>query len=339
MDSLLDKVSSNEAEVDRSMVKIGALAAVGVISFFLFGFFLKLFILEKAGDSFIFLAVAAIVFLIIFFFQIFFIKTSQWINLIISLESLGLAVGFYDKISSTLLLAVLAVFLILLWANYSGRREFQNTLKIRFFQISRIVFPKAIMGLALFASVAYYDLSGLGDFASTGKNQEFFISQSSFEKIILPTAGIVNKLNISPEIDFSLPIGDLVKDMAKKQIEENSQFQTLPQAMRNQLIVKATKEIETQISDFFGVPTESKSTISEMLYKAMVDKFNKMPKNIKNIILIGIAALIFLTIEGIAWPIRWLVSVLAWLVYEILLAAGFATIVLEKKSREIVILK
>ncbi|MEK7555651.1 MAG: hypothetical protein AAB516_02450, partial [Patescibacteria group bacterium] len=154
-----------------------------------------------------------------------------------------------------------------------------------------------------------------------------------------PTAGIVNKLNISPEIDFSLPIGDLVKDMAKKQIEENSQFQTLPQAMRNQLIVKATKEIETQISDFFGVPTESKSTISEMLYKAMVDKFNKMPKNIKNIILIGIAALIFLTIEGIAWPIRWLVSVLAWLVYEILLAAGFATIVLEKKSREIVILK
>ncbi|MEK7555371.1 MAG: hypothetical protein AAB516_00945, partial [Patescibacteria group bacterium] len=183
MDSLLDKVSSNEAEVDRSMVKIGALAAVGVISFFLFGFFLKLFILEKAGDSFIFLAVAAIVFLIIFFFQIFFIKTSQWINLIISLESLGLAVGFYDKISSTLLLAVLAVFLILLWANYSGRREFQNTLKIRFFQISRIVFPKAIMGLALFASVAYYDLSGLGDFASTGKNQEFFISQSSFEKI------------------------------------------------------------------------------------------------------------------------------------------------------------
>lgn len=339
MDSLLDKVSSDEAEVDRSMVKIGVLAAVGAISFFLFGLFLKLFILEKAGNFFIFLVAAAIVFLIVFFLQIFFIKTSRWMNLFVSCEVLGLAVGFYDKISSTLLLVVLAVFLILLWANYSGRREFQNTLKIRFFQISKVVFPKAIMGLALFASVAYYDLSGLGNLASGDKNQEFFISQPAFEKIVLPTAGIVNKLNIFPEIDFSLPIEDLVKDMAKKQIEENSQFKMLPQAMKNQLIVQAAKEIETRISDFFGVPIKSKSTVSQTLYKAMVDKFSNLPQNIKSVILMGIAALIFLTIEGIAWPIRLAVSVLAWLVYEILLAAGFATIVLESKSREMVILK
>ncbi|MEE8131638.1 MAG: hypothetical protein V3T98_01180 [Candidatus Paceibacterota bacterium] len=335
MESLLDKVSHDEAEVDRSMIKIGALAAVGIISFFLFGFFLKLFIVEKAANSFIFLIAAAVGFLIVFLLQIFFIKTLWRANFIIFLETLGLAAGFYDKISSTLLITVLVVFLILLWANYSGRREFHNMLKLRFFRISKIVFPKVIMGLALFASVIYYNLSGLGEFAAAGESKEIFISQSSFEKIIAPASGIIQKLNIMPEFDFSSSI----REIAERQIKENPQIQMLPASIKEQAINKAADEIEKQISDLIGVPVKTESSISQTLYQAMVDKFNKMSQNVKNAILIGIAAVIFLTIEGIAWPIRWIVAVLAWLVYEILLAAGFATVVLEGKSREMVILK
>lgn len=342
MRSLLDKVSHNEAEVDRSIIKISSLAAVGIISFFLFGLFLKLFIIESAPNSFIFLIAAAVVFLIIFLLQIFFIKTLWRVNFIIFLEILGLTAGFYDKISSTLLIAVLAVFLILLWANYSGRREFHNMLRLRFFRISKIVFPKAIMGLALLASVVYYSLSGLGAYAkepAMGQAQEFFISQPVFEKIVAPSVGIINKLNILPDFSASSSIKDLAQGMAQEQINENPQLQILPQAMKEKLINKAVNEIEAQISDLIGATVESESTIIETLYSAMVDKFNKMPQNIKSIILIGIAALVFLTIEGIAWPIRLVVAVLAWLVYEILLAAGFAVVTLEDKSREMVILK
>ncbi|HDH31235.1 MAG TPA: hypothetical protein ENH26_00470 [Candidatus Wolfebacteria bacterium] len=340
MESLLDKVSLDEAEVDRSKIKIGILAGLGVISFFLFGFFLKLFILENASNSFIFLSAAAVVFLIIFLLQILFIKTLWRVNFIIFLEVIGLTAGFYDKISFTLLITSLIVFLVLMWASYNGRREFHNMLKMRFFRISKIVFPKAIMGLALFASVIYYSLSGLGAYAEDPELVEgFFIPQSTFEKIISPAANIINKLNILPEFDFSASIGDLVKNMAQEQINESPQLQMLPEAVKEQMIVKAIKKIEIQISDFLGMPIKSEAKISATLYNVMVDKFSGLPKNIKSAILIGIAVIIFLTIEGIAWPIRWVIAVFAWLIYELLLAAGFANIVLEGKSRELIILK
>ncbi|PIY58818.1 hypothetical protein COY97_02210 [Candidatus Wolfebacteria bacterium CG_4_10_14_0_8_um_filter_39_64] len=71
----------------------------------------------------------------------------------------------------------------------------------------------------------------------------------------------------------------------------------------------------------------------------MVEKFTKLPENVRLFAPVAIAALIFLTIVSLSLPIRLITTVLAFLIYEICLALGFSTIMLEGKSREIIILK
>ncbi len=333
MKSLIDKVSRNETGFNSSIIKIYALAVVGVISFFLFGFFLKLFIFEGAVNSFLFLIIAATGFLIIFLLQVFFIKTLWIANLIILVGTVGLFISFYDKISSILLITILAVFLILLWANYSGNRELKNIIKIRFFRISKIVLPRVIIGLALFISVVYY--------INISQAEEFFISKSSFEKIIAPVGTLVQGLNIIPNFDFSLSIEELARNIAQKQINESPQFRILSQATKEQLVNETAKETRKRIFEFLGVSAMVKpdSALSEVLYGAMAEKFLNLSQNTKNVILAIMAILLFLTIKIIAIPVRFIISILAWLIYEILLSSGFARVALEKKGKEMLILE
>jgi len=75
------------------------------------------------------------------------------------------------------------------------------------------------------------------------------------------------------------------------------------------------------------------------LYEIMITKVSQLPANVKSFIPIGIAALIFLSIISLSWPIRMIVNVPAYLIYEICLALGFSAIIIEGKSGEVIILK
>ena len=52
-----------------------------------------------------------------------------------------------------------------------------------------------------------------------------------------------------------------------------------------------------------------------------------------------LAILVFFTVVGFGLPIRWVVTSFTFVIYEIFLALGFSAIMLEGRSREIVILK
>lgn len=324
------------ADTDRSIFKIIVLAVLGIISSFIFGYFLKLFIFESRLDFLLVSFSSLLVFLAIFLLGAFFIKSRTRISQIIFLESLAFSAMFYDKLSITFAGGVLASFLILLWANYSGRLELENTMKIKFWRIGKKVLPKAIVALALFIGIAY--ISSIGSVgAADGK--EFFISQSVFEKIISPVINMKIVQSFLPGFNLSLPVGELAKNLAVNQIEQNSQLKLLPAAAKNQLINQAAKELEDKFSDIIGAPVNPKIGTLETLYRAMVKKFSELPENIRVVVPAGVAVLIFLTIVSLTLPIRWLATILAYFIYEICLALGFSDIMLEGRSREIIILK
>lgn len=326
-------MQNNQAiETDQSISKIIALAALGIIFSFFFGYFLKLFILESRLDFLLFSSSVFLSFLTVFLIGVFFIKSGFRASQIIFLESLAFLAAFYDYLSVNIAIGALASFLILLWANHSGRLELENTMKIKFWRIGKKVLPKAIVALSLFVSVAYVGVVGAGE-------KEFFISQQVFEKIISPAIDMKIVQNFLPGFDSSLPTGELIKNLAKSQIEKNSQMKLLPEAAKKQLINQTAKELEKQFSDFIGAPINPKAKTLETLYRAMVKKISELPENIRVVVPVGVAALIFLTIISLTLPIRWLVSILAYLVYEICLALGFSVIMLEGRSREIIILK
>lgn len=318
---LLNK-TTDEVEVDRSVAKIVILAAIAIIFSFAFGYFLKAFIVHGQWNFLLISFFIALGFLTFFLLEVFFIKAFRIVSFIIFLQTLAILAPFYDHLSKTVAFGTLISFLIFLLGIYIGRAELDNMLKIKFWRISKKTLPKAITGLALFSSIVYVGISGF-------EQKQFFISQNNFEKI----------MKFVPGFDFSLPVETLIKNFAIKQVESNAQFELLPESMKKKLIDQSVKDLEKEISDFVGIPLNLKLKASEVLYQVIVEKYTKLPENVKLFTPAAIGLIIFLTIVSLSWPIRLIVTTVAFLIYEICLALGFGTIIMEGRSREIIVLK
>ena len=328
---LLNQATS-QVEGDKSIAKIIILAAVVIILSFLFGYFLKSAVLNGNTGDFILPFSAASLFLVFYFLNILFIKSVWRTNLIVLLESLAFLVVFYNMLSFNLLLGAFAAFLVLLWGSYAGRNELENMMKIKFWRISKRVIPKGIFALALFISVVYAG-------TAIEKKDEFFISQSTFEKLTEPVvqSGLFQKF--FPGFDANIPISQLFENLAEKQIEKNPQLGALPSEAKSQLANQAAAETQKRLNEFFGVTLNSNLDILAAIYDASIKKIALLSGNAKLVVPITIAALLFLIIVGLTLPIRWLISLVAFLFYEIFFALGFSEKTLEGRSREIILLK
>ncbi len=333
MENNSSKIVSDSVDVDRSILKIAVLAVFSVVSLSAFGYFFKLFFQSGEEKLLLISGLSAIIFLIFFTLQTLFIKSLKISSLMIFLSCVGLAAVFYDIANSAILIGIALVFLALFFSNLNGVRELRNSLKISFWKINKTVLPKAIAAIFLFISIIYI-------YGGSKTNGEFFISQQNFEKIVLSPSMIMVQ-RFYPEINTSLTINELAVNLAKKQIGESSELNVLPLTVKKTMVNQAAAELEKQIAGFLSISKSAgkKSTISEAIYEALKNKFNTFPENIKSLILIGVVLTIFLTLEVLALPIRLIISFLAFIVYEILLAFGFANIELEGKSKEIIILK
>ena len=317
-----------------SLGKTIAMAIVGIVAAFGFGLFLNLSIASGNWNPIIITAVLGLLFLSVFLLNVFFIRVLWWSRLTALLEGLALLIGFFDKFSFWIFVGAVLAALAFFWGNLAGLQELENLLKIKLWRVSKRAVPKAIIGLAVFVSLVYYanvEESGLS------KPGQFFISAPTFEKYFIQPAAPFLK-NFIPEFDLSMTAGDLIESMARGQIESSPQAQLLPKAAKELFVNQAAQESERQLSEWIGMPINPKSKISEVIYDAMVKKILELPAEVKNVIPAATALLIFLTIISFTWLIRWLSTFVAYLVYEILLALGFAAVMMESRSREIIVL-
>jgi hypothetical protein len=323
---------SNQVEEDKSIAKISTLAGIAVVFSLLFGFFLKSAVLSGSYSASIWSFSFASLFLAFYFLNAIFIKSTWRSNLIIFLECAAFLVVFYDMLSVNLLLGALVSFLVLVWGNHAGRDEMENALKIKFWQVAKRVLPKAVFALALFVGVAYAG-------TAISEKNDSFVSQTTFDRIARPALenGLVRKF--FPGFDASLPAEQLFESMARSQVEKSGQLSLLPESAKNLLVSQAAKETEQKISEFFGITLNSNLDILSAIYGGIIEKSASLSDNQKMIFPITVAALLFLIIVGLTLPIRWIISLIAFLFYEIFLALGFSELALEGRSREIILLK
>lgn len=331
-----------DVNIDVSIGKIVGLATVGVILAFLFGYCLKLFILNQQTNLFLYSLLTAFLLLAVFLLDIFFVKQTYRSWLIIFLEMAAIVAAFFDVKAAyvgnnffVFTVVFIASFLLLIWADYSGRQTIQDLLKIKFWHVGKASLPKAVFGIALLSSAIYYNISYSGDLAK----REFPISFSAFERLVAPTSGVVRRF--IPEFNPSSSFGDAISRLAKRQLESAPQFDLLPEEQKKILLSRTVAEFNKTAADFIGnnLVLNSDETLGRVLYDVAVNRFANLPENIKSAAPVGIAVAIFLIIIGFALPIRWIVTILAYIVYQILLALGFATVAMEGKSKEVVILR
>ncbi|MEK9150595.1 MAG: hypothetical protein AAB411_00700 [Patescibacteria group bacterium] len=327
------------AEVDWSILKIVVLAAIGVISAFFSGFFLNLFISGGQWSFLIFSSACVLIFLTFFLLNVFFIKALWRLNLIIFLETLALLAGFYAVFISSpmfFLAAGIVVFTVLVLANYAGWQELHNMIEIRFWRIAKLVLPKAVLAVAIFAAVIYY--AALEPAIVGGK--EFFISQSNFEKLIDPITPLIERF--FPQMDFSSSVGDLISGLAENQIESGfdpALANKLDKNAKSGLIGQISDDLKQKLSVYVGPSFDFNLKTGAALYGFLAEKYLGMEVKSKKTVAAVLAAIIFLAVIGLTLPIRLIAALIAFIIYETLIAVGFAEVVLEGKSREIIILK
>ncbi len=335
------KIRSNrwalDSDAHHSILKMVALAVVTVFFAFTLSYFLKVFFGTGNLSSLIILLLSAVGFLTLFLLNVVFIKTMWRSNLIIASESIGLLLGFWDEFSFGLLLGCFFVFLLLVLANYSGTSELENMLKIKVWKVGKRALPKAMLALSLFISLIYY-LALNRNLALWPNN--FFISEQTFEKVIFPTEPFIQKF--FPQFEFQVTTDEFLHRLAESQVDEAVKSQNvgkLPDSLKAELIAKSASDLGGKFASSLGIQLESQDTVAGTLYKALVQRIMLLPSNVHDALPLILAAVVFLLIISLGWLLRWVSSVLAFLIYKLLMYAGFAQLVLEGRSREIAILK
>ena len=328
--SAFSKISASLAKEENHYprIKIGVLVFFGILSSLALGYFFRDF-LVWGNSSLLYASVAAAVFLAILNLQPFFIENREALTIVALFESIAMVGNFADKISWTYLTAFVFIFLILLSGLFNGLRELEEGLKIRFWQVSRLVLPKGIVAVSLFASI----FSVLYLQAEPNK---FFISKETFGKIFSVNAPLIQK--IYPGIDPVMTMDAVVKTIAQNQLSGNPEFQSLSKKSQEQELKKQSNALIANFSQYIGAPLNPRLGVGDAIFEALAVKYENLPDNIKTLILIGVGALIFLTIETLAWPVRLIIAFVAFLVYEILITAGFAKISVETRSKEVITL-
>ncbi|MBI3046475.1 MAG: hypothetical protein HYY86_03010 [Candidatus Harrisonbacteria bacterium] len=319
--------SLETANIDISKWKIAVVWAAGLISALAFGYFLRLFL--GGGNQLMVLTAALVLFLIVFVLQTLFLKGGKIVYSLAALESGGLMIFFLDYFS-WYWLAALAALLGFFWlAVYRGRAEIDDQMKVHFPRIEKKVLAQVFTGISLLISLMYVEIAGLGNLG---------ITQKQIDNLLRPAEPIVQNLLIG-NFSFNMTVYQFVEASMVNQLagQLGVPINAVPAAAKSAAINQSLNALQGQAAGY-GINFRNSDTISQVVYNYLVGQIKKIPSGFRFAVPAGVALIVFLTVRGLGTIIRWLVSVPAYLVYELLLLTGFARLSLESRSREIIIL-
>lgn len=320
------KKEESEANVDFSLIKIIVLGAVGAICVSVFSYYLSKLFQDVAPERVIAVSISGVFLLTALFLQSVFVKDFYRSSLILFLQTLLLFAFFYPNFSFFTVLGVILTFGVFVGAERVSKREADGSIRIKIYKISRVVIPKLVTAVSIFVAVVY-----------TGfYNPDELMPYQAFEKIVLPADALV-------KYAYPVSLKDTFRDAAQRVVDEDLKkqpaFEKLSPSQKSDLSKEYFDSIKLKVRDYLRVDFNDDERIVEIFYRALTRFSAKTAESYENLFLLGVMAVIFIFARMIGALVGWVASVIGALVYEICLALGFATVLYESKSKEIVLLK
>lgn len=310
------------------LIKIGSLAFAGIVFALGFSWFFRSFLLGGEWIQLLWSALCAIGFLITFTLQTFFIRSNMHFAIVFFLESVAL-LGFFLTFTMPVIALFIAVYSLLFSASYGGRKILDNTLKIDFWNISKLIVPKGIIALTLLVSV-FIPLH------LQANRDALPLSLATFDKVLASSNVFVQRFY--KDFDSSKSVEEIARTATEQQLAAIPQAQNLKPREKDLLVKKAMGDFYVQIFNYTGVQINPKDPISKAAYDVLQEKFNGLQDEAKLWVYIIFGSIVFVSIASIMLPIRIVVGLLAFFMYEVLLALGFARVTIESKPKEVLIL-
>ena len=338
---------AKEPEADRNLIKIIFFGILSIASSFLTIYCFNRFLSTNSYPFLFWSFLFSWFFVVLIILEVLFIKSVFKLNLIILLASLATLFGFYSKIfvntSSLLLIAAAIFFIFLIMAANRGFKLRTNLIKIDFFLFARAVIPKTITAILIFwCFLIYLNFFQWGKFNE--KMGQDLIDRSLF--ISKPILGF-----FIPSFAFNESVGDFLRGISEKQFEKirtdlvnesvrtfNFDLKNLSPETKEQILTQSVKELELYLEKYIG-PIEQSDPMNMAIFKIIKNYIINLPGNIKPFFGFLTALSVFLILKGIAILFYWFIEITAWIIYKFLLVAGFGYVMLETRTREVLLLK
>lgn len=325
----LDKRQINSSMIGAlGVAKIASLAFTGIVFAFGFSWFFRSFLLSGEWGRLIAGSLFALGFLVVFTLQTFFIRSNAHFAIAFFLQSFALIASFL-AFATPIILLFFAVFLLLLSASYGGRKILDNTLKIDFWNISKLIVPKGIIALTLLASV-FIPLH------LQAHRDELPLSLATFDKMLASSNVFIKRFY--QDFDSSQSVEQFARSATERQLATMPQAKNLGPRERELLIENAMQDFYDQLLGYTGTSIDPQKPISVVAYGVLQEKFSGLGNEAKLWMYVILGSIVFVSIASIMMPIRILVALFALIAYETMLALGFAHVAVESRSKEVLIL-
>ncbi len=251
-------------------------------------------------------------------------------SIVLILEIIAIILPFYLRNQSLnyyyflTAAAILVVFLFL--GELQGRRSLDDNVRVRFFRVAKKELSKLTTALILVFLVFY--------FPQTNAQKSVALSQYFFGGLYGVSVKIINGLY--PEINLNGSYGDFIKSMVDYQLSGNVQFETMPPAVQGQLRGQATTQLMSQISSRLGMAIPANESLSGVFRSYLMNVLNGW-RTQYGILFFGVWVLVFFFfVRSVAVIFYWAVALVAYLVYEILIASDFLRLIPKNRIQEVV---
>lgn len=330
---------SNESENDGNWWKLGGLAVLGIISAAAAGYSLSIFL---AGADFAYF-LSSLVFLAIFgvvlILQAVFTIGSGRLRLLSGLEALAVLpffASYYQDFSVT----ALAGSVLWLWFVVRGISVANNLarggMRPEFGEPAKRMAAAAVTGwLLLSVSLGYVrfvEQNGLSEGLGKRLTREALISLEPAFQIQFPKVSFRGTT-----AEFLAAVGE---EMANRSgvLTDLGPAEYVPPQAKNQIIAEAAKKVREDLEKSLNLKLSPNEPVSEAVYRVVKSFWSGFAPAFREALAAAVAVLVFFSLRGLAFVAVWLMRGLAWVVYRLLIAFGFARVASEMRAREFLIL-
>ncbi|HNW96345.1 MAG TPA: hypothetical protein PLQ44_00595 [Candidatus Paceibacterota bacterium] len=249
----------------------------------------------------------------------------------------GSSIGLGELI----LLGVLIGFFI--WGRLAIFKSEEETMKIHIQKIIKRGVSLVLTGLILFWSI------GFGLTIWENPNNGFFISSKGLEKVLNSSNFLVHFY--LPNFAWSMTVDEFMNDLSEKTVDsaiektfgtkiqqETSGNIDVINKQKEVLMSESASTLRQKFSEILNSPLTGKETLAETAYQWLFGKFQSIPQNMRDYLLVALMLVLFITLKIFAPLISLVIRFFTFLIYEIFMALGFANMSYEAKSKENVII-
>lgn len=215
----------------------------------------------------------------------------------------------------------------------------EEMMKIRWQKMIRRGVSLTLTGLIIFWSIGF----GLAIWEKPDNG--FFVTPTGLEKF-LNSSNFLVRLYL-PNFTWSMTVDKFMTDLSEKTVNtaiEKTFGDQFKQAMdgnvdiinkqKQTLIRENVSSLRLKLSEILNKSLNGQETLAEIAYQWSFNKFQSIPQNMRNYLLVALMLVLFITLKVFAPLVSLIVRFFSFLIYEILMALGFANMSYETRNKE-----